>query len=204
MIENQTEESGFEEFATKALRLHRKGSFETLLAQHLAVATPADPLQKVRLVCEAAYMVPADKLDLDMQQISTIYSLVLAFLNTPIKAEFICVAWSFPLTVENYERFIKPWHRNDVPLSFSCFSELERQEKNERLEKAKNEAEAFFLKTHEFNLSLSSLQVLKAEFLRWSVPIAMQVFEQLSRLVDPDLYKELLGVVKPKTESVSS
>jgi hypothetical protein len=41
--------------------------------------------------------------------------------------------------------------------------------------------------------------MLKSEFLSWAIPQAMQIFEQLSRLVDPDLYKELLGVMKPKT-----
>jgi len=198
--ENTGEESGFESFASQALRLHRKGSFETLLAQHLAVATPADPMQKVRLVCEAAYMVPPDKLKLDMQQVETIYLVCLSFLNTRIIEDAI-IAWGFEETEENYERFITPWHK-DIPMSFlyDCISS--RKEKIKILQNCKTYAERFFHYTANLYLTSSSFQMLKSEFLIWAVPQAMQIFEQLSRLVDPDLYKEMLGIVKPKAESV--
>jgi hypothetical protein len=81
-VENGNEESGFEQFASRALRLSRKGSFELLLSQHLAVATPSDPMVKARLLCEASWMVPQDKLKLDMQLIEAVYLTCLSFLNT--------------------------------------------------------------------------------------------------------------------------
>lgn len=199
--ENTGEESGFESFASQALRLHRKGSFETLLAQHLAVATPADPMQKVRLVCEAAYMVPKDKLNFDMQKVETIYLVCLSFANTRIIEDAI-IAWGFEQTEENYERFIAPWHK-DIPLSFLYDCIADRENKIEFLQNCKTRAERFFNYTANLYLSSSSFQMLKSEFLIWAVPQAMQIFEQLSRLVDPDLYKEMLGIVKAKAESVS-
>jgi len=96
-----------------------------LLCQHLIMSVNTDPMNKVRLVCEAAWMVEPDKITLDMNQVETIYTTALSFLNTNPKAEFIAVAWGFTLTPENYERFVEPWRRS-TPLSFraSCIFPL--------------------------------------------------------------------------------
>lgn len=199
--EENTEESGFSKFASQALRLHRKGSFELLLSQHLAVAVPSDPMIKVRLVCEACWMVPEDKLKLDMQQVEMIYLSCLSFLNTnTFKVDSVSIAFGFEQTEENFERFIKPWHKG-VPLMFLYGNQAERESKNQVLEKAEGEAEKFFLYTTEFDLNLGSFQMLKTEFLRWAIPQCMEIFEKLSRLIDPDLYKEMLGILKPELKS---
>jgi len=199
--EENTEESGFSKFASQALRLHRKGSFELLLSQHLAVAVPSDPMIKVRLVCEACWMVPEDKLKLDMQQVEMIYLSCLSFLNTnTFKVDSVSIAFGFEQTEENFERFIKPWHKG-VPLMFLYENQAERESKNQVLEKAEGEAEKFFLYTTEFDLNLGSFQMLKTEFLRWAIPQCMEIFEKLSRLIDPDLYKEMLGILKPELKS---
>jgi len=123
----------------------------------------------------------------------------LGFLNTNIQTEFISIAWGFSLTSENYDRFIKPWHKG-IPLSFasSCAAETER--KRERLNQAEDESENFFLLTHRLNLYPTSFQCLKSEFLRWSIPVAMEIFEKLSRLVDPDLYREMLQVLRSEAK----
>lgn len=189
-------EGSFQEFTSQALRLHRKGSFETLLAQHLVVATPSDPMVKTRLVCEAAYMVPQGKLSIDMQQVERIYMVTLSLLNTNIfKFDSVHIAWGFEQTEENYQRFIAPWHR-DIPLSFVYGTMAEAQSKREVLKQAETEAEEFFLYTVDLDLSIGSFQMLKTEFLRWTIPLVMQVFEQLSKLVDPDLYKQMLQIMK--------
>lgn len=200
--EENTEESGFSKFASQALRLHRKGSFELLLSQHLAVATPSDPLVKVRLTCESAWMVPKDsKINLNMEQVETIYMTCLSFLNTnTFKVDSVSIAFGFEQTEENFERFIKPWHAG-VPLMFLYENQAERESKNQVLEKAEGEAEKFFLYTTEFDLNLGSFQMLKTEFLRYAIPQCMEIFEKLSRLIDPDLYKEMLGILKPELKS---
>jgi len=201
-IETMAEEkSNFERFVSQALRLHRKGSFEMLLAQHLAVAVASEPMQKIRLVCEAAYMVPKDKVNMDMQLIETIYLTCLSFLNTNEKSGFIKVAWGFPQTAENYARFIQPWHKQNVPLGFTSGTGFEVEQKREKLKEAKNEVEKFFLLTGDLNLHPSSLQMLKCEFITWAIPKIMEAFERLSRFVDPDLYKEMLESLKPKVKS---
>jgi hypothetical protein len=122
-------ESPFQSFASQALRLQRKGSFEQLLAQHLIQSVSMDPLSKVRLVLEAAFMVPSDKLDIDYDLVETVYLAALGFLNTNVESEVVSMAWGFTLTQENYARFIEPWHRN-IPLSFgsSCDRSIDRSE----------------------------------------------------------------------------
>ena len=57
-----------------------------------------DPLNKVRLVLEAAFMVPRDKLDVDFELAETIYLATLGFLNTSLQGDFVRVAWGFSLT----------------------------------------------------------------------------------------------------------
>jgi len=192
-------ENGFQEFASTALRLQRKGSFEQLLCQHLIVSVASEPLTKVRLICEAAFMVPKDKVNLDLELAEAIYLVALGFLNTNIQSDYISVAWGFNLTSKNYDRFIKPWHMG-FPLSFasSCAAETER--KRERLNRAEDKAENFFLLTTRLNLYPTSFQCLKSEFLRWSIHVVMDIFEKLSRLVDPDLYREMLQILRSEAK----
>jgi hypothetical protein len=196
-LEENGEEGSFQKFASQALRLQRKGSFEQLLAQHLIQSVSMDPLNKVRLVLEAAFIVPRDKLEIDWELAEAIYLATLGFLNTNIRGEFIAMAWGFGLTEDGFKRFIKPWHR-DLPLAFAAGCDAETEGKSKRIQKTKGEAEHFFLFTNDLNLHSTSFQCLKSEFLRWSIPPTMQIFEKLSRLVDPDLYREMLQILKPK------
>jgi len=136
----EKEEEGFKEFATQALRLHRRGSYENLLCQHLIMSVAADPLTKVRLVCEASWMTNPHKTGLNMTQVETIYTVALSFLNTNPKTDFLSVAWGFTLSRENYERFVVPWRRK-TSLFFSTTCRAETNEKRERLDKVKNESE---------------------------------------------------------------
>lgn len=152
-----------QQFVSEALRMHRKGAFETMLAQHLAVATPAEPMQKTRLICEAAFMVPKDKLNLDMELIHKIYMVCLSFINTDIKREGgVRLAWNFPTTLESYEKYIKPWHDSNIMLTFIYESLASYNEKMETLKQCGSEVEKFWVLTRSLSLSPGSLQVLKS------------------------------------------
>lgn len=198
MEEVETEKVAFEEFAAKALRLPRKGSFEIMLSQHLATAVPAEPLLKIRLVIEAAFMVPRDKLELDLELLDIIYRVCLSFLNTKTMGDGIYISWNFPTTRENYKKYIEPWHDSRISLSFSGFTEAEIAEKRERLRSCDDVTERFWLLTTVLSLHPACFDVLRGEFLNWAIPKVMGVFEKLSRLIDPDLYKELILGMKPK------
>jgi hypothetical protein len=51
------------------------------------------------------------------------------------------------------------------------------------------------------DLPLGNFQMLKTEFLRWAIPQVMTIFKQLSKLIDPDLYQQMLGILKPQGKS---
>jgi hypothetical protein len=192
---SEQKENSFQDFTSQALRLHRQGSFENLLCQHLIMSVAVDPMTKVRLICEASWMVNPNKIGLDLNQIETIYTVALGFLNTNPEPDFLSMAWGFSLTLDNYERFVAPWRRQ-TRLYFCASCIADREKKKKRLGKAKSEAERFYLVTYQLDLSLSSFHMLKSEFLRWALPLVMEIFEKLSRLVQPDLYKEMLQIMK--------
>ena len=194
-VDKDQEETEFQKFTSQALRLHRRGSFENLLCQHLIMSVATNPLAKVRLVCEAGWMVDSNKIGLDLDQVETIYTVALSLLNTNPKTDFLSMAWGFSLTLENYARFIAPWRRK-TSLFFCASCRAETGEKRGQLNQMESEAGKFYLMTHELNLSSSSFQMLKSEFLRWALPLIMEIFEKLSRLVQPDLYKEMLQIMK--------
>lgn len=101
-IEGDTGNREFESFASQALRLRRRGSFENLLCQHLIMSVAADPMTKVRLICEAGWMVNPNKIGLDLNQVETIYTVALGFLNTNPEVDFLSMAWGFTLSIKNY------------------------------------------------------------------------------------------------------
>jgi len=159
------------------------------------MSVAADPMTKVRLICEAGWMVNPNKIGLDLDQVETIYTVTLGFLNTSPETDFLSMAWGFTLNTKNYRRFVTPWRRQTQMFFLtSCTAETEKKRK--RLNRAESKAEEFYLMTHELNLSLSSFHMLKSEFLRWALPLVMEIFEKLSRLVQPDLYKEMLQIMK--------
>ena len=114
------EEGGLEEFAKIALRRPMRGSWESLLCQHLVQSVNSDAPQKVRLICEGAYMA-IDKAKVDMGLIDRIYRVASALVNTK-EEDFTHVAWPFPETQETYDLYIGPWYNDDVPLGFTTGS----------------------------------------------------------------------------------
>ena len=194
--EEEKAEGSFADFANAALRLHRRGSFEELLCQHMIMSIAAEPLSKVRLILEAAFMVPPDKLKADISQVENIYTVAVSFLNTD-PATGIYISWVFPQTNENFDKYVRPWRLN-VPLSFVVNVPADRTDKQKILDAKNGEAEKFYCITTYLGLHPSSFQVLKAQFLVWALPLVMDVYETLSRVIDLDVFEKILGVLKPE------
>lgn len=196
------EDKRFQKHASSALRLHRRGAHENLLCQHLIISVASDPFMKIRLICEAAYMVDAEKLNLDLEKVDRLYSLCLSFMSTKYNPnENLVIAWNFKSTPENYAHYIQPW-RKIIPIHFSYLTGNDRQNKQKALDRYKTLEGKFFCHTVNLDLRPSSFQLLKSQYLRWAIPRTMRVFEKLSRLVQPDQYKEMLGVLKGKDANV--
>jgi hypothetical protein len=194
---SQQEKDGLQSFASQALRLGKQGSYENLLCQHLIMSVNADTLHKVRLVCEGAFMAIQDKkFEIDLDLLNRIYSVCLTFQASNEEEEGIYVSWPFPKTETNYDLYIRPWYDEKVSLCFTSSSFYADDEKRKLLNKATSVSENFFLFTTELALHSVSLKMLKARFLIWAIPQIMTIFEKLSRLVQPDLYREILQTMK--------
>ncbi|MEO0252353.1 MAG: hypothetical protein ABIM44_08995 [candidate division WOR-3 bacterium] len=168
----------FEEFASRILRLPRKGAFENMLALHLILSVSMDPLRKVKMICEAAFMIDDGKLEIDEQQIEVIYRVALSFLNSSVTGEgAVSVAWSFPLTEENYDRYVASWHKSNLPIITL-----------NRIIDYVGGRESFLYQTYGYELHPVVFNSLKNEFLSWAMPIVMKVYSKLTRLVDPEIY----------------
>jgi len=190
----------FAEFVAKTIRGPKFGAFEQLVAQHLVAAVASDPLRKIRLVCEAAYMCNPEKLNIDLDRLEVTYKVATSLINV-VASEgigvIICaVPWAFPPSAESFRRFIKPWWSSEF-LSYTVdgtSSEVERVEKELN---AMAEDQRFFNITMGGKAALTVLgyRSLVSQFVGWAMPFVQQVFEKVSRTVSPTVYNEVLRMM---------
>lgn len=192
---NQNENEALESFAQTALRRNKTGSYEQLLCQHLIKAVAEQPTEKIRLICEAAYMVPG----FESENLEVIFEVSTSFNATQynvFKDSFMrdpsmrwpgVIAWGFKQDEESYTKYIQPWIRTLGGL-------IPNTNKSEKSVDEMTNPEYFFWVTrHAHN---STLEILKSRFTIWAVPKAMQILEQLTAYVSPDTYAEMLEKVK--------
>ena len=195
MTEDQkTAPEDFEKFASQALRRNKLGSYEQLLCQHLIKSVASDPIEKIRLVAEAAYMIPDTPVDTEILDI--IYSVVTSFIGTEIIITnpdlfFGKIAWGFKLIDENFEKYIRPWFKG-----FSRLFLLSRVKNSDQIEELDDGPRKFWSMTAYSQIYPTSVEYLKATFLVWAIPQVMVMFEQLSKLVNPDLYDSILDKMR--------
>ena len=190
---DRQEADDLESFAKSVIRRPTKGSWESLLAQHLIQSVNAPALQKLRLICEAAFMAEDKAKGLDMELLDVTYQVTTGLQQTKDK-EWIWIPWPFDPSKNNYDRYIKPWRRQSTRyFRFNSTCHAESDDKEKRLHELKgNKAAEFFYWTDGIHLSGSTFQVLVSEFTRWALPRMMMVFSELSKLVDPELYQSIL------------
>ena len=136
------------------------------------------------------------KFEIDLDFLNRIYSVCLTLQASNEEEEGIYISWPFPKTESNYDLYIRPWYDEKISLCFTSSSLYADDEKRKLLNKASSVSQNFFLFTTELALHSVSLKMLKARFLIWAIPQIMKIFEKLSRLVQPDLYKEILQTMK--------
>ena len=192
--EQQTASKDFEKFASQALRRNKLGSYEQLLCQHLIKSVASDPIEKIRLVAEAAYMVPDTPVDTEILDI--IYGVVTSFIGTEIiitnpELFFGKIAWGFSLTDINFEKYISPWFKG-----FGRLFLVSRTSNTKKLEEMEDGSIKFWNMTAYSKLFPTSVEYLKTTFLVWAIPQIMVMFEQLSKLVNPVLYDSILDKMR--------
>ena len=197
------EGSQLAEFVSRAVRTPKQGIFEHLLCQHLASAVLSNPLRKIRLICEAAMMVPQELLDVDWELVKTIHAVALGFMESskphifPIPGSYQPIIYYqlvFPFheDEENFNRFIKPWLRS---LDIRCWTPASSSRREEERQKNIPLWSWFFWVVGDTMLTEASFNKLKAQFLRWALPKCQEIFRKLSELVNPSLYSEILATM---------
>lgn len=114
----------------RAFRFPKRGLLEQEIAQHLFQATYAhEPSVAISHICRAGMLLgdeipkEADAEGLDVELLGHIFDLNNSFVNVVSRkldnfgTKRYKIPWSFPLTEENYTKWIKPW-RKDLALSF--------------------------------------------------------------------------------------
>lgn len=176
--------SRLKEIATAAIQSQSQ-ELNNLVAYHLKYAVSLEPLEKIRIICEAYYMVcgteqGAKILSLaDMQHLNRIYLVCLSLRSSTPMDPFISIPWAFPQTAESYAMFVEPWHKGLAnTISFRYTNEAKRQEKEARIY-GKPQWYAFFAKTTELDLSPTSLLQLKVAFSAHAMQFLMSTYAKL-------------------------
>jgi len=227
-----------EKFAIRALRGPKRGILEHSLCQHLALAITSEPLRKIRLICEAAFLLDEKtwkEIGINEDDLDVLYRVALAFINSANENRryydqvipIWTVSWSFNKPADDlelYRRYIQPWCSKYTLEYFSCVmnkSDLKRfLQAEEAMRKTEAELEElrrngctdksllsklelkleycyavfFFVVTR--YLSKQCFNELANMFISWGLPKAQQIFACLSRLVEPALFEEMLGLYR--------
>jgi hypothetical protein len=198
MSEKNGQDKELDQFTQDALRRNRPGSYEQLLCQHLIKAVASPQLEKIRLICEAAYISyyndPENSpVKEDFETLDILYKVSTSFINTFVNTNDPerfpgIVAWSFKVNEENSDKYLRPWIGNTSHLYY--MTEAPDYSKDvpiwRRIEHS----------TTSGIMHLANLEAFKAAFTDYATPIAMAIFGKLTREIDPDTYSEILGKIQ--------
>lgn len=174
----------------KALSVKGK-SLDVMVAKHLISSIAADPLRKIRLICEAFLMRHRD------EEMENIYAVATSLLSYDDQNR---VAWSFSQTEENFERFIKPWLIK-LP-DFLFYNSLDRQVKIRKLVREEVDQEGniktiqkptweqFFVITSVIGVTDVALGEMRGMFVVYAMPIVMKRAGMLVEEIDPKAFLE--------------
>jgi hypothetical protein len=170
---------------------------QNLIAFHLRDAVAKDPLEKIRLTCEAYYMALGGEegskiLSQDEAALlDRIYLVCLSLRAARAESQFISIPWAFPQEQLYYVTMIAPWFEAYVPkvpgytaanmISFRYSNDAKRAEKESRLV-GKPAWYAFFCKTTELDLSPTSLLQLQTAFVAWAMKFLMVLYGKLGMM----------------------
>lgn len=208
-MNEEKEESEFISFKSEALRSQRRGTYQQLLCQILIQSVTSKPLKRISSICQAAMTEPdLKKHGINPEFIDIASDVAIAFERTihmHLGSVYFCyISWPFELTEKNYIRYIEPWRHGDLLfypyLGQEWFADQRKEAIEEQLATFPH-WKFFFTVTSRVNLTDNTYQTLLGQFTSWALPQIMQVFRELSKLVQPSLYKEMLALLTSKGES---
>jgi len=192
----EEERDDLAELMARTARPGEIGSRETVLAQHLAIATVSDPLTKIRYICEAARMLTPEERErygVDEEWLEVAYRVAVSLMRVdrhPIISVLspyyskedieVSIGWAFTMDKENYKRYIKPW----VHEGFNYWPS--------RI--PKNNPPSFRTATN--HLTESGYASIVAQFVAWAMPEAMRLANQITRSITPETYWEMIRLYR--------
>ncbi len=209
-MEQEEERDKLESLVSHIARGPEKGSRETILAQHLAIATVSDPLTKIRYICEAARMLTPEERErygVDEDWLEIAYRVAVSLLNAsrvPVpelltqywtdKYQEVSIGWAFEETRENYERYIKPWICEPIPFweSLPFWRELEAKGTSD-IEDLPFWKQTLLLSHH---LTEHGYFGLVSQFTGWAMPEAMRLMNEITKSITPETYWEMIRLYK--------
>jgi hypothetical protein len=217
-VQNQEEEqSDLQKFVATALRQPKGGIYEQLLSQFLAQAViVTDPLKRVKVVCEAALMIPKPErknLAIDYEKIEVLNAVANALLSPTSRRsrwaedDIVSIAWGFPGDKEeNVQKFIFPWYKGQISyyptllqkhIEFYTYSSGRVICDNNGLPKIKRiiyePAWSWFLEASQC-LGRQGYELLRNAFIMWAIPQVQLYLAELTQVVNPNVYAEVLGL----------
>jgi hypothetical protein len=214
-----------EKFTSTSLRGQKRGIYEhsqgSLIMKGIHTE---DKLTKIFTICEGA-LLSENKDKLDLEKVGVCSDVCVSLQNTiPSrieKTEYVKVAWVFPVSDENYIKYVKPWHR--VSLRFYPLLTTYRQSKypqsrklvhvnpfnqleyhNEVVEyqekliwkietELREYSEGFRFFTKTTALDLNSFTVLKGELAAWALKELSDIRRGLTKEISPKTWHDLRG-----------
>jgi len=204
--QKQDKEDDFNKFVSSAIRAPRAGAYEHLLSQFLASAVVVtDPLKRVKIVCEAALMIPESQrnLDISYEKIEVLNIVANALLNKttmklPDGSAYVSIPWGFKLVEENFQKFVKPWDKHNLtyyPVLLKKQAEIEWDYRGIPTVK-KIFYDPYWRWFFEASgcLTVAGYNNLKNSFAAWAIPQVQLYLAELTRVVSPGLYGQILGL----------
>jgi len=185
--EEKTLDEELDEAIARGLN-NKNNDIGLLISFHLRDAIGKDPIEKIRLICEAYYIV-ADSLETDQElraQVHRIHALALMFREVSIMDPVISMPWPFTHTLENFNAWIRPWMA-ETPLSLITFrytnpnmEALKRRELSGVGPDGQVDLNDFWKITTRLDLSPVSLKALKILFGSWALSVLMPLYSKIA------------------------
>jgi hypothetical protein len=208
----EDEETDLQKFVANAVRAPRGGIYEHLLSQFMAQAViVTDPLKRIKIVCEAALMIPEkdrENLAIDYDRLRGFNLVANALLHYTVRQEFygklpfqvISISWGFAMDEDNYRKLILPWIQ--YPVMHYPF--LIRDKKHVEIgydsyslpivKKCSCEPLWSYVFAASTCLAMEGYDSLRNSFAAWAIPQVQLYLTELTEIVNPTLYAEILGL----------
>lgn len=175
--------------ALQKLSVSQNKTLELLIAKYLVAAINAQPLTKIRLICEAALM-NAELAQKYGEGIITLNQIAMSLATPNPRDSFIAVPWAFQPTEANYNKLVKPWLLTFPYAQYG--NELVREKQLLELQD-KPEYEQFFIITQKQNLNPVALWQMRHEFYNYALPVIMAIAGDLTKRMQPSSFLAMVN-----------